>query len=96
MFHGEIHLNGAVDTVICCGKSLVNGLRHYQSNFAKPLLGSTGTGELLAGASSWWEDDEFVISYHITFPRRPLGVDDMPGVIHRFWTTFNWSANPWT
>uniref|UniRef100_M4BXC7 RxLR effector candidate protein n=1 Tax=Hyaloperonospora arabidopsidis (strain Emoy2) TaxID=559515 RepID=M4BXC7_HYAAE len=44
MFHGEIHLNGAVDTVICCGKSLVNGLRHYQSNFAKPLLGSTGTG----------------------------------------------------
>ena len=79
------HFNGAVDMVRYCGKSLGNGWRHYRSNFAEPLLGSNRHWEeLLAGISSWWEDGEFVISYHNTFPRHPLGVDDKPDVIQRF------------
>ena len=53
------------------------------------------SASLLERATSWWEGDEFVLSYSSPFPTRRLGVGEMPDEIQRFWSTFNWSANPW-
>lgn len=51
--------------------------------------------DLLNGADSWWDGDEFVISYPTPFPNRPMGAGDMPDKILSFWSTVNWSENPW-
>uniref|UniRef100_M4BM98 RxLR effector candidate protein n=1 Tax=Hyaloperonospora arabidopsidis (strain Emoy2) TaxID=559515 RepID=M4BM98_HYAAE len=56
---------------------------------------ATHSAGLLDGAVSWWDGDEFVISYSAKFPDLSMGAGDMPAEIRSFWATFNWSENPW-
>ena len=56
---------------------------------------ATRYADLLSGAESWWDGDEFVLSYPTAVPTRPTGADGMPDEIRSFWSTFNWSENPW-
>ena len=50
---------------------------------------------LLAEATSRWTGGVFVVTYHVPFPSRSLGADDIPAEIKRFWHTFRWNADPW-
>uniref|UniRef100_M4B8A9 RxLR effector candidate protein n=1 Tax=Hyaloperonospora arabidopsidis (strain Emoy2) TaxID=559515 RepID=M4B8A9_HYAAE len=56
---------------------------------------ATHSAGLLDWAVSWWDGDEFIISYSAKFPDRSMGTGDMPAEIRSFWATFNWSDDPW-
>ena len=56
---------------------------------------ATHSAGLLDWAVSWWDGDEFIISYSAKFPDRSMGAGDIPVEIRSFWATFNWSDDPW-
>ena len=53
------------------------------------------TPTLLAGAGSWWEEDEWVLSYYSTYPDALSHTDPHLKSIHQFCGTLGWSKNPY-
>lgn len=51
--------------------------------------------DLLAEASSWWENEEWIISFYASFPTRQCSSEVRPEEITQFWGTFSWRDNPW-